>query len=344
VQEANVDLRSSFWNLLSFLVIVAGFIITGVFAYLFNNPYSVLNPFPPPTVVPLAMLPTLTSSPQALPDLWTETAEPPIVTETPIVEETEIPQEENTPAPGTGAFEIITPEPTLEESKSVPVQVELTPSLEAAGGSEDIPPELQDPEGSIVVTAPVGVFTSKWQNMQSIPSFSWKEPEVFTKIDRYKVYFSTRPDGKPAAEINNTHYSRPAVPSGEYYFRVEAVNAAGEVLDSSKFFVFQYDNTPPLQPAGFGTADPSTTYAPYFTWVASPDAHSGMEGGLAGYAIYQGTSPKCGKAVAFTTVPNWTPVAPLEAGKTEYFCVKAMDKVGNESPWSNAVKFTYNPS
>jgi len=194
-----------------------------------------------------------------------------------------------------------------------------------------------------VITAPVGVFNNIWQKLQSIPSFSWKATDSLPDVANYKVYFNTHPDGKPAAVITKTHYSHPAVPSGEYFFRVEAIGNNGVVLDSSPPFVFRYDDSPPTDPAGFATTDAGTTLKPYFTWTQSSDGHSGMDGGLAGYAIYQGIEKKCGKPVAFTSVPNWTPITPLVSGITEYFCIKALDAVGNESKWVGPISFTYNP-
>ena len=71
------------------------------------------------------------------------------------------------------------------------------------------------------------------------------------------------------------------------------------------------------------------------------DAHSGMIGGLAGYSIYQDTIKKCGKPVAFTTATNWTPVTPVTKGATMYFCVRAMDAIGNISDWVGPVAYTY---
>jgi hypothetical protein len=339
--------KTSFWNFLAFIFAMAGVFLAGLFLYVFNNPHSSINPYPPPTPIPTAAIPTLTASPQALPELWTATPEIESVTETEKFPATPVDREE-TPVFQLTITPVIINNSQTENSidKSTALQTEATnskepPALPAETGDQQ--PGSQKTAGSIVITAPVGVFNNTWQKLQSIPSFSWKVPDIFLDIKNYRVYFNTHPDGKPAAVITKTNYFHPAVPSGEYFLRIEAIGNNGEVLDSSQLFVFRYDDTPPTEPAGFGTTDPGTTIAPYFTWTPSRDDHSGMDEGLAGYAIYQGPIQKCGKPVAFTTVSHWTPVTPLISGTTEYFCVKALDAIGNESIWAGPVSFTYTP-
>jgi len=336
-------LNTSFWNFLTFTFCIAGVLLAGLFYHVFNNPYSNINPYPPPTPISTALFPTLTASPQALPDLWTSTPEigSPEVDENPLAttdsQETPTAQPSKTPV-------IISTEQSGDSTAKAAVLPTAVPDANKQPAAPVVnQPESQESAGSIVLTAPVGVFNNTWQNLQSIPSFSWKVPNIFLDIKNSRVYFSTHLDGNPAATITKSHYSHPAVPSGEYYMRVEAAGTNGAVIDSSPLFVFRYDDTPPTEPVGFGTTDPGTTVTPYFTWMPSIDSHSGMEGGMAGYAIYQGPVSKCGKPVAFTSVPNWTPVTPLVGGVTEYFCVKALDAIGNESNWTGPVSFNYTP-
>lgn len=340
-------MTTSFWNFLTSIFVVAGIALAGVFLHVFNNPYSEFNPFPPPTPISTASIPTLTASPQALPEVWTAT---PGIKSASITDEvsTQTNDSENTPTVQPTITPIVIDNSQTENNsrKSLipPTEIastnEVTPQITE---TEGIQPEIQKADSPIVITAPVGVFTNIWQKMQSIPSFSWRVPETLPEIMKYRVYFSSQMNGKPTAEVTKTHYSHPAIPSGEYFLRVEAVGSNGAVLETSDIFVFKYDNTPPTDPAGFGTLDPPTTVNPFFTWMPSSDAHSGMESGLAGYAIYQGPTEKCGKPVAFTTVNQWTPVTPLVSGTTEFFCVKALDAVGNESKWIGPVPFLYYP-
>ncbi len=73
--------RDITWNLLTGLVILASLSMIGLFVILFSNPHVALNPFPPPTMPVLALVPAGTATPARLPATWTPTARP---TETPI--------------------------------------------------------------------------------------------------------------------------------------------------------------------------------------------------------------------------------------------------------------------
>jgi hypothetical protein len=347
IEEESKSVRTSFWNFLTFIFVIAGVTLAGVFLHVYNDPYSDINPFPPPTQISIVNIPTLTASPQALPVLWTATPVSETVSATIEVptqtDDSEIP---STPEPAFAPI-IIDNSQADNSSRKVLILPTITTGSKAilpqVTATEAYQPEAREPASSIVITAPVGVFSNTWQKMQSIPSFSWRAPDILQEIKNYRVYFNSNMDGKPTAEVTKTNYSHPGVSSGEYFLRIEAVGSNGAVLETSQVFVFKYDNTPPTEPDGFGTLDPPTTVTPFFSWMPSSDAHSGMEGGLAGYAIYQGPIQKCGKPVAFTMVNQWTPVTPLVSGTTEYFCVKALDAVGNESKWVGPIPFLYYP-
>jgi hypothetical protein len=336
--------KTSFWNFLTFILSMAGVLMAGLFFYIFNNPFSRLNPYPPPTLVSTAAIPTLTASPQSLPNLWTGTPEPELVpasadlaaSSPETVETIEI---EATITP----VILMTTETQTNEAKSAPLPTEFSDTKEVPAQALAPQEEITENPSEIKISAPVGVFSNTWQKLQAIPSFSWKVPDIFMDIKNYKVYFSSRMDEKPVAITTIPHYSHPAVKSGEYFLRVDAIGNNGQVLETSPYFVFRYDDTPPTEPAGFGTSDPPNTITPYFTWQPSRDEHSGMSGGLSGYAIYQGISEKCGKPVAFTSVAYWNPVNPLVGGTPEYFCIKALDAVGNESNWVGPIAFTFTP-
>ena len=96
------------WNLLTVLILVGAVCVLSLFLMIFINPQSALNPFPPPTVPALLVLPT--ASPTALnqlPPTWTPTAvQPP--TETPT------PRSTNTPTV-TATFYVL-PSPTITPS------------------------------------------------------------------------------------------------------------------------------------------------------------------------------------------------------------------------------------
>src|SRR5512133_2054753 len=78
-------MKLSFWDILASMVMLGGLALATIFINIFINPYSFINPFPPPTPVASLQVPTLTPSQRALPDVWTPTVGTP----------------ENTPLPGT---------------------------------------------------------------------------------------------------------------------------------------------------------------------------------------------------------------------------------------------------
>lgn len=78
---------SIFWSCLTVLVLLSVLAVTCVFLTIFSNPYSFLNPFPPPTLPPPVAFPseTPTNVVIALPATWTPTVTPPVPpTETPV--------------------------------------------------------------------------------------------------------------------------------------------------------------------------------------------------------------------------------------------------------------------
>lgn len=66
-------MKLSFWDIMASMVMLAGLALATIFINIFVNPYSFINPFPPPTPIATLDVPTLTPSQRALPDLWTLT-------------------------------------------------------------------------------------------------------------------------------------------------------------------------------------------------------------------------------------------------------------------------------
>ncbi len=328
-------MKISIWDTLSIILLAASLVLAALFFHLYNNPESAVNPFPPPTPAEVVFVPSITPSTVALPEIWT-----PLPSETPD-----------------GSLETLDgSSPTEMAFTNTPVLI--LPPNDGKNASTGTPPRLSGlslptknplaPTGSreadkkvLTITAPIGVFDNTWQNIQSIPSFSWSTSKSIQEIDHYLLYFGTKQNGKLSIKTSNLHYSRAAVTSGIYYFRLVAVSPKGKIVGSPSTFLFKYDDKPPSTPRNLKTDSPANTERPYFTWTESTDTHSGMIGGLAGYSIYQGSANKCGKPVAFTTVSHWTPVYPMTAETTEYFCVRAYDAIGNESNWEGPVAFTY---
>lgn len=329
------NVKSSFWDTLSIILLAASLVMAAGFFHLYNHPESALNPFPPPTPAEVVLVPSITPSSIALPEIWT-----PLPTDTPdVLKETFEDLEPAVNAVTNTPVIIMPPEngkdiPTVTPPRSIGVMLPTKNPL--------VPTGVKEADKKILtITAPIGVFNNTWQNIQSIPSFSWSTSKSSQEIDHYLLYFGTKQNGKLSIKTSNLHFSHAAVTSGIYYFRLVAVSPKGKIVGSPSTFLFKYDDKPPAKPRNFKTDSPANTERPYFTWTESTDTHSGMIGGLAGYSIYQGQANKCGKPVAFTTVAHWTPVYPMKEGVTEYFCVRASDAIGNESDWEGPVAFTY---
>ncbi|GAP21338.1 hypothetical protein LTAR_01549 [Leptolinea tardivitalis] len=328
-------MKPSLWDILSTILLAASLAMGVWFFRVFNDPYSSINPFPPPTQIERPFIPSITPSLITLPEVWTEVPEineketlstisedearAVEITNTPVLVVTEEPQQSATPS-----------------SKRKPSGI-LLPTKNPFEPTDD----PLDDNKILKITAPIGVFNNVWQNIQSIPSFSWSTTRSVQEIDHFLLYFGSKQNGKLATKTGKMNQMFKAVPSGIYYFRVLAVSQNGTMIGSPSSFLFKYDDTPPSKPTSFMTTSTGDTDYPYFTWGESKDAHSGMIGGMAGYAIYQGPTARCMKPVAITTANHWTPVAPIAAGATEYFCVRAMDAIGNESDWVGPVAYTY---
>jgi hypothetical protein len=74
------------WNLLTILVVLATFCMLSVFAIIFFNPDTFINPLPPKALPAVFLLPTPTNTLKAFPATWTPTI-------------TEVPTETPTPPP-----------------------------------------------------------------------------------------------------------------------------------------------------------------------------------------------------------------------------------------------------
>jgi hypothetical protein len=68
-------MKEQHWNLLTILVLISILLLIGFISILFSNPYSGLNPFPPPPLPDRLILPTATATYLQLPPTWTFTPE-----------------------------------------------------------------------------------------------------------------------------------------------------------------------------------------------------------------------------------------------------------------------------
>ena len=108
------------WNVLTILVLVSSLCVVSVFFLIYVDPNSNINPFPPPTLFPSLVPPTITVTPRfTLIPSWTPTnisplminipqlTETPFPTSAPVMSPTEL---EPTDAPPPGGFAFVTQE------------------------------------------------------------------------------------------------------------------------------------------------------------------------------------------------------------------------------------------
>jgi hypothetical protein len=62
-----------FWNFLTVITLLASVGLVGVLLMIYSNPFISINPFPPPTMPVLVIIPTSTATPVVLPPTWTPT-------------------------------------------------------------------------------------------------------------------------------------------------------------------------------------------------------------------------------------------------------------------------------
>jgi len=112
-----------FWNFLTICMVLASVALVGLFLLIYSNPYISINPFPPPTMPVLSILPTSTATPVLMPSTWTPTAE---ATSTPLaVEATFTPE----PSATVESAEIPTATATIQPTESAfPFVLQAAPS------------------------------------------------------------------------------------------------------------------------------------------------------------------------------------------------------------------------
>ncbi len=112
-------MKEPFLNLLTAIVFMATVVIFFLFLAIFSNPYSFLNPLPPPELPAVLVLPTATATPRSLPDIVTPNE---FVSEPTQEGPTSTPRPSSTPLPTSTSFVLptstITPTPTATETET----------------------------------------------------------------------------------------------------------------------------------------------------------------------------------------------------------------------------------
>lgn len=69
-------MKLQIWDILAIVLLVATLAVGVIIFSVYADPYGSLNPFPPPTLPSMLVLPTFTNTPLRLPPTWTPTLAP----------------------------------------------------------------------------------------------------------------------------------------------------------------------------------------------------------------------------------------------------------------------------
>ncbi len=363
-------MKNAFWNVLSFFVFMSIIAVIAVFGLIFLNPYSQLNPFPPPTVPVALILPSSTPTYQQLPPTWTpgsgdqqmiqpdlKPSSTPFSSEQPVVivmpSRTSFPTATNTPTatitptrtPAVSNTPSITPNKTNTALALIATNAEATSKAKTAtalaGGPGPTLTAAAMPPNPSSASETHGVPTNSWQRSVANPSFTWS---AVSQAAGYYVYWGSDANGVSTSFVTSTSYTPAAVTTtGTYYLRLRTIFAwGGERPDWTTVFTFRYDNTIPGTPGSasetHGVSNgvwQNSVSSPAFTWTNVTDTGSG----LAGYDIYFGNNSGGEFVSASPTSPAYS--SGSVASGTFYLRARAVDKAGNTSGWATIFTFLY---
>jgi large repetitive protein len=220
----------------------------------------------------------------------------------------------------------------------------LVTAVDAAGNVGQ-----QSNEAAVTVTppdttppsAPTGLAGSATGSTMSL---TWTASSDDVAVAGYRVYRSSTANFTPGpanlvGTSATTSYSDPGLAMGTYYYRVVAVDAAGNASTSSNEATTSVpDYTPPSAPPKVASAVAGA--ASTLTWAPASDNVA-----VTGYRVYRSTTssftPGAGNQVGTTSTTTFIQTA-LAAG-TYYYLVAAADAAGNLSLPSAQVAATVVP-
>jgi chitodextrinase len=165
-------------------------------------------------------------------------------------------------------------------------------------------------------------------------SLSWTAATDAVGVTKYNIHRSTTSGFTPSAankvgQSTDTSFLDNNLPTGTYYYRVTAEDAAGNVSPPSPetAATARADTTPPSKPAGL-TATAGARSAS-LSWTAASD-----NVGVTGYRVFRD-----GAQVATTPSPSYTDSG-LATATTYSYAVEAYDAAGNRGPASDPATVT----
>ncbi len=274
------------WDLMVILLVLLLLAVGAYYLLIFANPYSALNPFPPPTLPAALVIPSDTPTQRAMPATWTPTpredatATPPSGAEQPTTEGPftptgfVLPTWTGSPTPTGSAT--ATPTRTNTPTRT---QTPFPASLRTATAIGNVwakytqeslnktltamPTRTPTAMANVkAATAKGNIKSNVWQKTTNNPTFTWP---VTSMMYEFYWYFERNPEGTDDSDShrvairhdsNSVEFSPPPVTEcGTYYLRIKIRYAIKtktniEYADTnwSTIFIFKYDPTPPLAP------------------------------------------------------------------------------------------------
>ncbi len=190
---------------------------------------------------------------------------------------------------------------------------------------------------TVAPSVPTGVTATGGTTSADI---SWTASTDNVGVTGYSVYRGSTAGfeadaGSKIADVTGTTYTDSGLSPGDYYYRVTAVDGAGNTSGASSasnlVTIAEPDTTAPSVPANVSATVNESTVD--IDWTASTD-----NVGVTGYSVYRGTSSgfvaNAGSRIADVTTNEYTD-AGLAAG-SYYYKVTAVDASGNASDVSAA--------
>ena len=181
--------------------------------------------------------------------------------------------------------------------------------------------------GKAKAAAPAAPSVTAGNSSTGKPQLTWKAVSGAVK---YEVYRSTRQNSGYSllGTTTSTSYVNTGASTGTtYYYRVKAVNRNGMASGYSNIVSCKAKAAAPAAPSV--TAGNSSTGKPRLTWKAVSGAVS--------YRIYRSESRGTGYSLLGTTSSTSYVNTGAAAGKTYYYRVKAVNRDGMASAYSNIV-------
>ena len=181
--------------------------------------------------------------------------------------------------------------------------------------------------GKAKAAAPAAPSVTAGNSSTGKPQLTWKAVSGAVK---YEVYRSTRQNSGYSllGTTTSTSYVNTGASTGTtYYYRVKAVNRNGMASGYSNIVSGKAKAAAPAAPSV--TAGNSSTGKPRLTWKAVSGATS--------YRIYRSESRGTGYSLLGTTSSTSYVNTGAAAGKTYYYRVKAVNRDGMASGYSNIV-------